>query len=97
MEDLKQVIITAPCLQLIDYIPTDVLSVSRLSCITMGFILLQLGVDNKCYPSQFGSITWNERESCYSQAKLEFMASGAPSKHIGSTLSVSKIFKWKST
>src|SRR5882724_13431407 len=37
----------------------------------MGFILLQLGADNKCYPSHFGSITWNERESHYSQAKIE--------------------------
>ena len=37
----------------------------------MGFILLQLRADNKCYPSQFGSITWNKRESHYSQAKIE--------------------------
>jgi len=29
------------------------------SCIAMGFILLRLGMDNKCYPSYFGSITWN--------------------------------------
>ena len=37
----------------------------------MGFILLQLGADNKRYLSCFGSITWNERESHYSQAKIE--------------------------
>ena len=37
----------------------------------VGFILLQLGEDKKCYPSRFGSIVFNDRESCYSQAKLE--------------------------
>jgi len=41
------------------------------SCIATHFILLQLRADNKCYQSGFGSITWNERESCYSQAKIE--------------------------
>ncbi|KIK77391.1 hypothetical protein PAXRUDRAFT_166999 [Paxillus rubicundulus Ve08.2h10] len=35
------------------------------------FILLQLGEDGERYPNQFGSITLNEVESCYSQAKLE--------------------------
>ena len=33
-------------------------------------ILLQLSADGKRYPSRFGSITWNERESRYSQAKI---------------------------
>src|SRR5882672_2666934 len=28
-------------------------------------------MDNKWYPSWFSPITWNERESCYSQAKIE--------------------------
>jgi len=32
---------------------------------------LQLGADGKQYPSRFGSITWNEWESRYSQAKIE--------------------------
>ena len=41
------------------------------SCIATGFILLQLGANRKRYPSCFGSITWNERESHYSQAKIE--------------------------
>ena len=36
-----------------------------------GFILSQLGVDDKQYLSCFGSITWNEQESHYSQAKIE--------------------------
>ena len=72
MEDLKQVIITAPCLQLIDY-HSDwcvILAVNS-SCIATSFILLQLGADNKHYPSCFSSITWNERESHYSQAIIE--------------------------
>jgi len=36
-----------------------------------GLHLLQLRADNKHYTSRFGSITWNERESHYSQAKIE--------------------------
>jgi len=66
------VIVTAPCLQPIDYHSDRcVILAVHSSCIAMGFILLQLRVDNKCYPSCFGSITWNERESRYSQAKIE--------------------------
>ena len=34
-------------------------------------ILSQVGEDGKRYPSRFGSITWNERERNYSQAKVE--------------------------
>jgi hypothetical protein len=37
----------------------------------VGFILSQRGEDEKKYPSRFGSIVFNERESRYSQAKLE--------------------------
>src|SRR5467141_344509 len=72
MGDLKKATITTPCLHPIDY-HTDrcvILAVNS-SCIATGFILLQLGTDNKWYLSQFSSITWNERESCYSQAKIE--------------------------
>jgi len=52
------------------------------SCITTGFILLQLRADKKHYPSQFDAITWNERESCYSQAKIEKYGLWCASKHI---------------
>ena len=37
----------------------------------VGYILLQIGANKKRYPSCFGSITFNDRESRYSQAKLE--------------------------
>src|SRR5882724_370010 len=52
MEDLKQAIIMAPCLQPIDYHSDQcvILAVNS-SCISMGFILLQLRADNKHYPS----------------------------------------------
>src|SRR5882672_9223141 len=72
MEDLKQVIVTSPCLHPIDYHSDQcVILAIYSSCIATSFILLQLGMDNKQHPSQFGSITWNERESCYTQAKIE--------------------------
>ena len=37
----------------------------------VGFILLQVREDRKRYPSRFGSIVFNDRESRYSQAKLK--------------------------
>jgi len=72
MEDLKQAIVTALCLWLIDYCCDwmVILAVDS-SCIVTVFILLQLGSDGKWYPSSFGSITWNDQESHYSQAKIE--------------------------
>src|SRR5882672_11784838 len=72
MEGLKQAIVTAPCLHPIDYHSDRcvILAIDS-SCIATGFILLQLSADNKWYPSRFGSITWNDRESHYSQAKIE--------------------------
>ena len=72
MEDLKQAIVMAPCLRLIDYhCDRWVILAVNSSCIATGFILLQLSADSKRYPSHFGSITWNNQESCYSQAKIE--------------------------
>jgi len=60
MEDLKQAIVTAPCLQLIDY-HTDrcvILAVDSSALPLVSFS--PLGVDDKPIPSHFGSITWNE-------------------------------------
>ena len=37
----------------------------------VGYILMQEGEDGRRYPSRFGSITWNEQERKYSQAKAE--------------------------
>jgi len=58
MEDLKQAIFTALCLQSIDYHcdPMVILAMDSL-CIATGFILLQLRADGKWYPSCIGSIT----------------------------------------
>src|SRR5882724_7132868 len=71
-EDLKQAIIMAPCLQLIDYCCDQmvILAVDS-SCIATSFILLQLGANGKQFPSHFGSITWNDWESHYCQAMIE--------------------------
>ena len=41
------------------------------SHIAVGYILSQVDNDTKRCPACFGSIMWNDRESCYSQAKLE--------------------------
>lgn len=72
MEKLKELLINSPALRAIDYTCDRqvFLSVDS-SWIATGFILSQLGDNNHEYPARFGSITWNERESRYSQAKIE--------------------------
>ena len=71
-EDLKEAIANSPALLLIDYATDRPVILAVNSCANgVGFILLQLGEDGKHYPSRFGSITFNDRESRYSQAKLE--------------------------
>jgi hypothetical protein len=42
-----------------------------LSNIAVGFVLGQKDSNNKLRPAHYGSITWNNREASYSQAKLE--------------------------
>jgi hypothetical protein len=73
-EDLKQALINSPAIRAIDYTSNAsvILSVDT-SHIAVGFFLSQCNPDNpqKRYYSCFGSITLNERESHFSQAKLE--------------------------
>jgi hypothetical protein len=69
---LKDSILKSPALQQINYkCDREVILVVDTSNIAVGFILLQLGEDGKCYPNRFGSIALTEVESRYSQAKLE--------------------------
>ena len=72
MDLIKYSVLHAPALRPIDYESDNpvYLAVDS-SCIAVGFILSQLGSDNRRYYARFGSITWNERESRYSQAKIE--------------------------
>ena len=72
MDNLKQAIIQSPAIRPIDYKSSNpvILAVDS-SYIACGWILLQLDDDSRRRPSRFGSITWNERESRYSQAKIE--------------------------
>jgi hypothetical protein len=72
MDALKDLLIKSPAIKQINYVSGRrvILSVDS-SVRGMGYILVQLGEDGLEYPSRFGSITWNERESRYSQAKLE--------------------------
>lgn len=72
MEMLKHLLITSPALRAIDYLSERmVYLVVDSSWKAMGCVLLQVGEDGVEYPSRFGSITWNEREQAYSQAKIE--------------------------
>ena len=72
MDQLKSAIINSPALKPIDYESDRPVILAVDSCMNgVGFILLQIGEDKKRYPSRFGSIVFNDRESRYSQAKLE--------------------------
>ena len=71
-QHLKELITTAPVLRPIDYssdLPI-VLSVDS-SNIAVGFILSQEDSSGRKHPARYGSLPMNERESRYSQPKLE--------------------------
>ena len=72
IEKLKSAIMNSPALQPIEYDTDRLVILAVDSCMNgVGYILIQLGEDRKHYPSHFGSITFNECKSRYSQAKLE--------------------------
>ncbi|KAJ2936233.1 hypothetical protein H1R20_g861, partial [Candolleomyces eurysporus] len=72
MEKVKVLVTQCPAIRPIDYNSNgEVILAVDSSHIAVGYILSQMGADNLRYPSRFGSITWNERERRYSQAKIE--------------------------
>ena len=72
MRRLKEALISSPALLPIDYeSDRQVILAVDSSIIGVGYILLQLDEKKRRRPSRFGSITWNERESNYSQPKVE--------------------------
>ena len=71
-EEIKDLVASSPALRPIDYESSRPVILAVDSCMNgVGFILSQIGPDKKRYPSRFGSIVFNDRESRYSQAKLE--------------------------
>jgi hypothetical protein len=72
MDTLKRAFNNSRALRPIDYHcgRTVYLSVDSL-VIAVGYVLAQVGADGRRYPARFGSIPWNERESRYSQPKIE--------------------------
>lgn len=69
---LKDAVAKAPILRAIDYRSERAITLSvDSSVIAVGFVLFQDQEKGKRKPCRFGSIAWNERESRYSQAKLE--------------------------
>lgn len=71
-ETLKDVVANCPAIRPVDYNSEEPVILAVDSCANgVGFILLQVGRDKKRHPCRFGSITFSERESRYSQAKLE--------------------------
>jgi hypothetical protein len=72
MEKLKMLAQNCKAIKAIDYhCDREVTLAVDSSWMAVGFILSQQGEDGKRYPSRYGSITWNETEQKYSQAKLE--------------------------
>ena len=81
-ERLKEAVANSLALHPIDYESERPVILAVDSCANgAGYILLQLGKDGKRYPSRFGSITFNDRESRYSQAKLELYGLFRSLKH----------------
>ena len=73
-EALKAVLLTSPALQPIDYTsPAQIILAIDTSQITIGFLLCQCNTKNPHihHFACFSSITINDRESCFSQPKLE--------------------------
>jgi hypothetical protein len=72
MDKLKDAIIHSPAIRPIDYSShNEVILAVDSSYIACGWILFQVDNNGTRHPSRFGSITWNEREARYSQAKIE--------------------------
>ncbi|KAJ3565119.1 hypothetical protein NP233_g7843 [Leucocoprinus birnbaumii] len=72
MNTLKDLTRNSPFIRALEYsCDREVILSVDTSHIAVGYILSQLGEDQNRYPSRFGSITLNERESRNSQAKLE--------------------------
>jgi hypothetical protein len=72
MQALKDAIINSPSLISIDYSADCPVYLSiDSSWHRVGWILSQECPDSRRHPSCFSSITWNEQESCYSQAKIK--------------------------
>src|SRR6266702_3187907 len=72
MQVLKDAIITSPALITIDYTSERKVYLAVDSSFHgVGWILSQDCTDGKRRPARFGSISWNEHEARYSQAKIE--------------------------
>ena len=71
-ETLKSLITEAPALRSIDYASElPVILAVDTSYIAIGMILLQIDEEGRRRPARYGSLPINERESRYSQPKLE--------------------------
>lgn len=73
MEKLKSAVINCSAIRPIDYASDrEVILAVDSSIIGFGYILYQAAPEPKCrYVVRFGSGNWNERESNYSQSKIE--------------------------
>lgn len=72
MQRLKLLTSHCPAIRPINYHAlNEIILAVDTSWMAVGYVLSQNGDDGNCYPSRFGSITLNEREQRYSQAKLE--------------------------
>ena len=71
MDVLKQCVVSVPALAPIDYASNCLATVAvDSSFIVVGWIVYQLDEQGCQKPSQYGSISWTEREVRYSQLKL---------------------------
>src|SRR5882724_219359 len=94
MEDLKQAIVTAPCQKSI--VLTDVLSWRLTPALPWVSSSYSSGWTTSAIQAVLVLLLGMRENLTTLRQKLKFMASGMPYKHIGFTLSVSKILESKS-
>jgi hypothetical protein len=73
MENIKDLVTHSPALRPLNYAAHDwpiILAIDS-SITAIGYVLMQVRDNKHRYLSRFGSISWTECESWYSQAKLE--------------------------
>ncbi|KAJ1304035.1 hypothetical protein OPQ81_008443 [Rhizoctonia solani] len=72
MERLKDLVADTPCLAPLDFeTESETILAVDSSNIAIGFVLYQVDGEDQRRPIRFGSMTFNDHESRYSQPKLE--------------------------
>jgi len=83
MNTLKNLARNCKATRAIDYkSDNEVILAVDSSWIAVGYVLSQIGDNGRCYPSRYGSVTWNDHEKRYLQARLELYGLFRALRHV---------------